>query len=251
MVTTHLTVRRLHAVSPGSADEASRALRVSRDRIDVIVRGRAIRPSPSDAPRSRAVMRRSLALPNDAFLVLAVGRHDHLKAHAELVVAFDALAERMPSAWLVIAGREGRASARLRDALATHPLAARRTLVLGHRDDVRDLMLAADVLAISSVLEGTAGVAIEAMAEGLPVVATESAGVRGVLVDDVNCLLAPIGDAQIFAQQLERIATEPGLRARLSETGRARAAEEFSLDVAADAMVAWYRGLLDDAGADR
>jgi glycosyltransferase involved in cell wall biosynthesis len=108
-------------------------------------------------------------------------------------------------------------------------------------------MAAADVLAISSVLEGTAGAALEAMAEGLPVVATESAGVRGVLVDEVNCLLAPIGDTGRLAAQLERVATDPELRRGLAATGRDWASGQFSLDVVADSMTAWYRSLVDGA----
>jgi glycosyltransferase involved in cell wall biosynthesis len=191
-------------------------------------------------------MRRSLGVPDGAFLVLAVGRQDHLKAHTDLIAAFDLLVQRLPSAWLVVAGREGMASDQLRNALANRPEAARHTLLLGHRDDVRDLMVTADVLAISSVLEGTAGAALEAMGEGLPVVATESAGVRGLLIDEVNSLLAPIGDADCLARQLERISSDPALRQRLSETGRRQAMDEFSLDVVADSMAVWYQSVVDE-----
>jgi len=239
-VTGRLFVDRFHAVSHGVADVNAHDLHIPRARIDVVHRGRSRDRLGDWSAERRAAVRASLGIGADVPLVLAAGRQEHQKAHVDLVAATALLVRRVPAARVLIAGREGNASSVLQAALVQHPAAADAIVLLGHRHDVPDLLCAADVLAIPSLYEGTAGAALEAMALCCPVVCTDLAGVAGVLKRDDNALLVPVGQPSAMADALERVLTEPALAQGLRDRGLADFEERFTIDVAAAAMEAFY-----------
>ncbi len=239
-ISGRLLVDRFHAVSEGVADTNARDLRVPRSRIEVVHRGRSREHLGHWSPARRAEVRRSLGVADDVQLVLAVGRHEHQKAHVDLVAAAGLLAAGGSRVSVLVAGREGNATTRLHDALERDPAAAAVVTLLGHRHDVPDLLCAADVLAIPSLYEGTAGVALEAMALRCPVVCTDLDGVRGVLADAVNARLVPVGDARAMADALSAVLGDDELAERLRDAGLADFDARFTIDVAAAAMEAFY-----------
>jgi glycosyltransferase involved in cell wall biosynthesis len=105
---------------------------------------------------------------------------------------------------------------------------------------VRDALQHADALLHPSLSEGLPNVVLEAMACGLPVVATDVGGTREALTDGVEGFLVPARDPQATAAALERLWHDPGLRARLGAAGRARVEAEFTLEAALDRWVAFY-----------
>ena len=183
-------VHHFHAVSQGVADANIRALRLPGERVTVVERGRAREVLGTWCTSRREGVRADLGVA-DAQVVLAVGRQEHQKRQVDLIAAVDALLDRVPRVRVLIAGRPGNATPALEHALAVHPRVAAVTTLLGHRLDVPDLLCAADVLAIPSAYEGTAGAALEAMALRCPVVCADVEGVRGILRDGVNALLVP------------------------------------------------------------
>ena len=74
-----------------------------------------------------------------------------------------------------------------------------------HRADVLDLLAAVDVMALSSHYEGTAGIALEAMAMGTPIVSTRLDGMEGILEHEVNALVVDIGDVAAMAAAISRM----------------------------------------------
>lgn len=242
-VTGRLCVDRFHAVSEGVADVNARDLRIPRARIDVVHRGRSRERLGVWSPQRRGTVRAALGVADDTPLVLAAGRQEHQKAHTDLVAATETLLVSQPMARVFIAGREGNASTLLQAALSVSPAAAAITL-LGHRLDVPDLLCAADVLAIPSLYEGTAGVALEAMALRCPVVCTDLDGVHGVLTDGDNAVLVPIGAPAAMAAALERVLSDDALAARLRERGLADFEARFTIDGAATAMEAFYADVI-------
>ncbi len=240
MVTAHLMVDRLHAVSAGVAEANARALRVRPERIAVVERGRSSDALGAASVERRARVRASLGLSEDEKVVLAAGRQEHQKAHVDLVRAIESLSSRVPRLRVLLAGREGGASQALRECLEAHEHAAMYTSLLGHRNDVADLLVAADVLAIPSLFEGTAGVAIEAMALGCPIVCTDIVGVKGVLVDGVNAVLVPVSSPVEMADALCRVLTDDAMASRLKSRGHADFEERFTMEVSATRMVALY-----------
>lgn len=231
-VTGRLMVDRFHSVAAGTGEANARALKLPMSRITVAERGRdADALGVRSADRRRRV-RRSLGLSQGADVVLNLGRLDHQKGQTVLIDAATQLVETHPHVVVLIAGKDGSASADVRDTLADSPAAAHVRL-LGHRTDVGDLLCAADVLAISSHFEGTAGAAVEAMALETPIVSTDLTGVGGILEDGRNCVLVPVSDAAALAAGLARVLDDPSLAAHFAAAGRREFLERFTLDAAA------------------
>ena len=173
------------------------------------------------------------------WVVGTVGSLYPVKGHAGLLRAYRIVRERVPGTGCVIAGRGP-----LQDALRDE---ARRLGVedgvrfLGFRGDVPGVLAALDVFALPSLSEGLPLAAIEAMAAGRPVVATDVGGTREVVVDGATGFLVPAGDPAALAERLVAVLREPALAARLGAAGRARAAREFGVA----RMVDRYAGLYD------
>ena len=204
LVTARLFVDHLHAVSPGVATANERALRLPSHKVSVVERGRdpQVLGTWSRARRDGVHARLDVSL--DATVVLAIGRQEHQKNHVDLVRAADRLLADVPSLVVLVAGRSGNATPALHACLDAHPGAAAVTRLLGHRLDVPDLLCAADVLAVPSIYEGTAGAAIEAMALRCPVVCAAVPGVAGILEDGRNAVLVEPGDSEALADGLRR-----------------------------------------------
>lgn len=163
--------------------------------------------------------------------VLWVARLDPQKGFPVMVRAFARLASEMDDVSLVVVG-EGRD----RDALGLLSAAERRRVAMLGRvvhEDLPPYHAAADVFASPATGQESFGITlVEAMAAGLPVVATDIPGYREVVTDQVDGLLVPPGDPGALAAGLRRVLTEPGLASRLSAAGRLRA-EGFSWDAVA------------------
>ena len=117
---------------------------------------------------------------------------------------------------------------RERIAAAARPLGAAVQL-LGERGDVRELLADADVFVLSSRSEGLPISILEAMAAGLPVVASRVGGVVEIVVDAETGYLVPPGDEGALAAAIERLLADSSLRRRLGAAGRARAEALFDL----------------------
>ncbi len=118
-----------------------------------------------------------------------------------------------------------------------------RVELLGHVDDMTDVYARLDVLVhASTVPEPFGQVVVEAMAAGVPVVAADAGGPREIVTHEVDALLYPPGDVAALVACLRRLRDDAGLRARLADAGRHRAAEYTPARTAAAVMDA-YRQL--------
>jgi glycosyltransferase involved in cell wall biosynthesis len=197
-------------------------------------------PNFAAAPASTApVDRSSLATPQDAPLLLAMGRLHDSKAHD---IALQALVQ-LPDAWLWIAGA-GPEEARLK-AMATALGVERRTRFLGWRTDAAALYRSADVCVFPSRYEPLGNVVIQAWAHGLPVVAAASQGPRALIDPGKDGLLVPIDDVDALADGVRTLLADQPLREALARRGRERVALEFS----EAAVVGQWKQLFADYGA--
>jgi glycosyltransferase involved in cell wall biosynthesis len=98
-----------------------------------------------------------------------------------------------------------------------------RVHLLGQRDDIADLLRAADIFTLPSHREGMPRSIIEAMMTGLPVVATDIRGCREEVLDGETGLLIPVGDPAALRDALARLAGDPALRHSMGAAGRDRA----------------------------
>ena len=115
--------------------------------------------------------------------------------------------------------------------------------LLGHRDDVPDLIRGFDVAVCSSDFEGTPLSILEYMQAGLPIVATAVGGVPDMIGDGVEGLLVKPGDPAGFAAAVARVLSEPDLAAELAAAARARQQKQFDIDVTVGAIERIYEGL--------
>jgi glycosyltransferase involved in cell wall biosynthesis len=116
--------------------------------------------------------------------------------------------------------------------------------LLGDREDVPDLLARSDVFVLSTLSEGMPMSILEAMAAGLPVVASAVGGIPEVVVDGETGLLVPPRDAAALAEALRRLLDDPELRRQMGAAGRARAEEHFDVARSGREHLALYERLL-------
>jgi len=197
------------------------------------------------ATARRAEARRELDVPEDAFVVGAIGNRNPQKGHDHLIRATAALSRRHPGTALRILGAlspgHDEYERGLHAAAAEGGLAGGAFAAVDPGTRVPELIGAFDVLCMPSVpnSEGIPTVILEAMAAGIPVVATDVGAVREVVESCVSGLVVAPSDDDALAAALARLAGDPELRARLGAAGRERA-RAFSLESLADAYARAY-----------
>lgn len=196
--------------------------------------------------RNRDAMRAELGIGTGEMVILMVGIIRGVKRHAIALEACARIASEFPGARLVLAG-DGPMRPDM-EALAGSLGISERVLFLGHREDVADLMGAADVLLLTSRSEGVPQAVAQAMGLGLPVVATSVGGVPELIEHEKTGLLVPPEDPQAVAQALTRILRDPDSARRLGAAARAHARAEFSLKGMLDKTEALFRALLAQKG---
>jgi glycosyltransferase involved in cell wall biosynthesis len=237
----HLSgIRRIIAVSREVEARYTNELGVSRRKLVVIPNGMAI---PATVPATDRSLRARLLEGRPDYLVLTPARLDGQKGHADLLAA----AAQVPQATFVLAG-EGPLRGELEE-LARRLGVADRCLFLGHRDDVPDLLAAADLFVLPSHFEGLPVSVLEAMSAARPVVATAVGGTDEAVTDGETGLLVPPRDPAALAAAVRRISSDPELARRLATAGRARVEREFSAEATACAVAAVYDEVLAGSGA--
>jgi glycosyltransferase involved in cell wall biosynthesis len=231
-------VRRFHAVSEQVADTMALRIRIPRTRIDVVPRGRDLDELGEPSAGRRARARAGLELDDDVQLLLAVGRHQFQKGFDVLLSAFSiVVASDHPRARLLIAGSDGAQSPALREQVGRLGIGA-QIAFLGFRDDVPELLCAADGFVSSSRWEGSPGAVLEAMALRTPIVATDIPPIREVLGPELPARLVPVDDAASLAREIVDLLGEGSDRRVV--TARARVVDRYSIERVADEMVAFY-----------
>lgn len=119
----------------------------------------------------------------------------------------------------------------------------------GERGDVPDVMRSLSCFVLPSLAEGISNTILEAMASGLPVVATAVGGNPDLVAAGQTGLLVPAGDTDALTAALLQMAGDPAAAAAMGRAGRARVEREFSLQVMVAAYQRLYERLLDQAGA--
>ncbi|MES2900224.1 MAG: TIGR03088 family PEP-CTERM/XrtA system glycosyltransferase [Pseudomonadota bacterium] len=180
------------------------------------------------------------------FVVGTVGRLQDVKNQAGLVDAFARLRTLLPAMRdelrLVIVG-DGPLREKLAAKVADAALGSAVSLA-GSRSDVAEQMRRFSVFALPSIAEGTPVTLLEAMACGLPVVASAVGGIPDLVQDGVTGTLVPAGDPQALAEALGRYAGDPALCARHATAARARIETHYSVDAMLQAYLDLYDGLL-------
>jgi glycosyltransferase involved in cell wall biosynthesis len=233
-----------HAISHAVKDAATTHLGINADRMTVVERGRDPNRLGVPSVSRKAAARESLGLAQETPVLITAGRQEYQKGQVHLLRAMAELRQRVPGVVLLLAGRDGHASAELRKVYGELSL-DRTVQILGHRDDVPELLAAADLFVFPSLYEGIAGSVIEAMALGLPIVASDIPAMREVLEPEENSVLVPPADPQALADAVERLLSDAPLMDRFAARSELRFAEQFTLDRAVGRMAELYERVVD------
>jgi glycosyltransferase involved in cell wall biosynthesis len=197
-------------------------------RVQVVHHGSDQAPVAADA-RTAVAARRALGLADEAPVVGSVANFEAKKDHDTLLRAVARLRGDRPGLRCVLAGF-GPMETRIRQRVAALGL-QETVLFAGSRDDVPALLPAFDVFVHTPRFEGFGLAPLEAMAAGVPVVATAVDGVPELVGEQAGTLVTP-GDDRAVAGAVARLLADPGLRRRMGAAGVERS-RRFSLDAAA------------------
>lgn len=210
-----VVARSADVVLGASADLVDRA--VSAGAADARL-GPVAAPTLPPPTRTPDAVRAELGIAAATPLVLSVGRLHPQKGYDTLVAAAARWRERRPPPQVVIAGN----GPSYLELTAEISLSRAAVLLLGHRDDVPDLLAAADLAVVSSVWEARQLFAQEALRAGVPLVATSVGGLPELVGD--AAVLVPPGDVDALDRAVQTLLDDPGRRAQLARVAVAQAA---------------------------
>jgi glycosyltransferase involved in cell wall biosynthesis len=202
---------------------------------------------PLVAEEDVTALRRRLELPADARVILSVGRLSTEKGHADLFAAVRLLLRDRPQRTirLILVG-DGIERPTLERAAAAPDLAS-SVIFAGHCSNVWPYYSLADVLALPSHSEGSPNVLLEAMAAGVPIVASKVGGVPETVEDGSSALLVPASEPAALASALARVLEDPALAARLASSASERLVRRFSPEARYRALLEVYRAVKESA----
>jgi len=186
----------------------------------------------------RSAARDALGLPPHAFLFGSVARLVEVKRHRDMLDGFAAAAGQRSDAWLVLVGG-GPLEAELR-AQAERLGIAGRVLFLGERNDIERLLPLFDAFVLCSRTEGMSNAVLEAMACGLPCVATAVGGNPETLDRTTGVLVPPFAPERL-AEAFGRLLDNPQYTREMGRRARLRALQHFSIAAMVGGFVALYR----------
>jgi sugar transferase (PEP-CTERM/EpsH1 system associated) len=200
---------------------------ISPERIKVIHNGvdtQRFRPRPEE----RISLRKRFGLPQERFIVGTVGRTVTIKDHPTLLRAVESMVLKGIAAHALLVG-SGPELERNRQLAKDSSVLAGRVTFVGSSDEVPDILNTMDVFALTSISEGMSNTLLEAMATGLPVIATNVGGNPEVVVDGASGWLFQPRDAEALASRLISLASDENQRRQLSLAARQQTVERFSL----------------------
>jgi len=180
----------------------------------------------------------------DAKRLLFVGRLAAVKGLNLLLDAFMEIAQRRPGCELTLVG-DGPERAEIKQRVREMGLESQVTFT-GYQspEKVGEYLAKTDVFVLPSFAEGVPVVLMEAMAAGVPVVATRVAGVTELVDHETSGLVVPPGDCKSLSEAIDRLLDDGAMRQRMAEAGRARVEAEFDIRIEARRL----RNLIENAG---
>jgi glycosyltransferase involved in cell wall biosynthesis len=188
-------------------------------------------------------LRTELGIPDEAVLIGAVGNIRPSKGYDALLRIADRLRGHRPEILFVVAGEPSHPLLERLLALRRELRLEDRVTFLGFRSDVAEVLNGVDIYLSTSTSEGFSLTTLQAMACGLPVIATRSGGPEEIITDGQDGLLAPVGVAGGIATTIERLAASVARRREIGEAGRKTVIARFTLR----RMVSAYEAIYDEA----
>lgn len=200
-------------------------------------------PLFSDRLAVRSAVRAKLEL-GSGLVLCCVANLIHYKGHADLIDAVILAKPLLPSDWsLLLVGRDDGLGSEMQRR-AEKGGVGQHVKFLGGRNDVPELLAASDLFILPSHEEGFSNALLEAMAAGLPVIATDVGGNAEAVVNGETGIIVPPRRPDLLAAAILEYAQSPESRKVMGEAAMARSAAEFSLEACIEHYHAVYRSLM-------
>ncbi len=174
----------------------------------------------------------------NAFQMICVANAFAYKGHDDLLAAIRRIGPGLPEPWhLRLVGR------------GTEKYSSWRVEGLGYRTDVAALLEASDLFILPSHEEGSSNALLEAMAAGVPSIATQVGGNADVIIPGITGVLVPVRSPAALGAAILAMATNPDMRAKMAKAARQDIARRFTWDRCIDDYEALYHSAIKGAGA--
>jgi glycosyltransferase involved in cell wall biosynthesis len=191
----------------------------------------------------RTMQRAALGFPSDAFVMVIVANLIAYKGHVDLLDALHLASASLPQPWrLMVIGRDDGIGSQLKAQAARLGLSD-NVIWMGERSDVEAILPAADAGLLVSHQEGFSNALIEAMGQGLPVIATSVGGNIDAIVDGKTGRLVPVRDPVSLSNAIVEMSSNPEARAAMGQAARERTMMMFSQASCVDRYERLYRGI--------
>ncbi|MCX5895146.1 MAG: glycosyltransferase [Proteobacteria bacterium] len=190
-----------------------------------------------------SVSRAQLPVPEDAKVIALIGRFHKQKGHLTLIEAVKMLLKELPACHVLFAG-EGAEEVCIRTAVEEAGL-SEHIHFLGVINNVAHLLPVIDIVVLPSLWEGLPNIVLEAMAVGLPVVASRIEGMDEVVLDGETGILFTPGDSQSLSKALRLLMHDEQMAKRMGATGRKHVKEKFQLQKTVQQTLHIYDTLLN------
>lgn len=194
--------------------------------------------APSEPKRPRNEVRAALGL-GENVAAICVARMDALKGHKTLLDALAILKKQEQRLTVLLVG-DGAERAALEQQASALGLDTSCLRFLGFRQDITDLLAASDLFVLPSLSEGLPLSVLEAMSQGIPIVASCVGGIPEVVIEGENGLLVPPNDSEALAEAMTTLLTDPKRRTMMGQAGQTRVRSEFSFTGMAERYASLY-----------
>jgi glycosyltransferase involved in cell wall biosynthesis len=193
-----------------------------------------------------AELRKQYNINNRAVVLVAIGNIRPIKGFEYLIRAMKCIIASYDSTWLLIAGADITDEGDRLMKLARQLGVSERVIFLGNVENIARLHAAATIFVCPSLYEGFSLVTLEAMASGLPVIATRCGGPQEFVRHEKNGILIPTHNSQAIADAVMSLISNPDIRRRLGREAQLTATNEFSMDQCVNNYQRLYAELLKD-----
>lgn len=221
---TDFCVDKVTAVSQNVAKTHISKGTTRKDKISVIYNGLEL---SDDRPTDISSLRQNMHIGNDSFILLTIASLEIKKGHIFLLNTVEILKGKGYNIMLIIVG-EGRERNRLEEEIINKRL-NNEVILTGEKNNISELLSMSNLFILPSIWEGLPNALLEAMAAGLPVIATRVGGVPEVITDNETGLLVESKDSGALAEAIERMIKDGPLRERLAQRAKACVKKNFDI----------------------
>ena len=210
--------------------------RLGIDRNKVIVIPRGVDTELFKPKKCNELLRDELKIMEDDIVVLYVGRLDYIKGMDYLLQSAKELIHYNKKVKFLIVGDGGLRG----ECNALQRINPENIIVLGFRNDVPELMNAADIFVLPSLAEGAANAVMEASASGLPVITTSVGEIPRIILDGETGILIEPRDSKGLVKALKRLVDNPAIRKRMGKQARSHVKKHYTWDIICERLEEFY-----------